>query len=285
MGRGLVAAREARAVDHGGVRSVCGDGLLDHVGARRRRAAAPEPRAQALDQALGQVVVGRPVGQADDRAHRRRADRGQRLGPGRRGSGGRLARHGDALALERPHQLARGVGGGLEDVGAAAGGQVAVEAQGRERAHVGVDAPEPLVGHAAQGVPGRLVADHVALHAAQAGGAQLLGQALDRRVTAVVAARERARAEGGVAAALEHEVAAQRAVAADAGGRHRAGVQRPGHAEAAQRRRRRVELLDRGRRLGSLGLGGEQLGAACGIEHVRAGVRARGAQDCAQTVG
>ena len=122
---------------------------------------------------------------------------------------------------KRAPELVGRVLGGREDVVGAARRQVAVEAQARQRPDVLVDPAQALVGHAAERVPGRLVAHDAARDALQAGAAQRLGQALHRRVAAVVTAGERARAEGRVAAALEHEVAGERAVRSIGAADHR----------------------------------------------------------------
>ena len=86
--------------------------VAHHARARGGRAGAAERGAEVLEQRLGQEVVRGDVGQADEVAHRRRGDGGQRLRRGRRACPAPLrALDADAVGPQDLRELARGLRG------------------------------------------------------------------------------------------------------------------------------------------------------------------------------
>ena len=106
--RRAVGAREARAVDDARAQPEARHRAPHHDRAGARRAAGAELRAERLDQRLGVEVVRRPVGDAGELGHRRRAAarRAAARPAGVRPVAGRAADH--AAAPQRALELAGG---------------------------------------------------------------------------------------------------------------------------------------------------------------------------------
>ena len=220
----------------------------DDADARGGRAGAAELGAEVLEQHLGQEVVGRDVGQADEVAHRRRGDGGQLLRLGRRGARAAAPLDADAVGRAGPSRTApRPAAAGRPSFE-----KPAVEGQrAQDAADVAVVGAAGVEG-AAQEVEARLVAEDRPVDAQDPGRADRARQALQ-----VVAAERR------VAAAAQVEVAAPDAVGVeepspgDRGGQRRVGP------EAHQGGGRRVELLHRGGRARRVGLWRRTACAGC----------------------
>ena len=156
-------------------------------GARGGRPARAVGRAQALEEHLRQVVVGRPVHRRDDGAQRRRLDLGDVHRRRGRRPGLDVPGHGDARELQRAREAACGARGrsALEALGVPA----AVDGEaGEQPAELAVVA-EVAVGAADAMVEGAVVPEHATLDRRDAGGLHGRGELGDpgraeRRVTA-----------------------------------------------------------------------------------------------------
>ena len=263
--RRAVGAREARAVRDPRAQPEARHRAAHHGGARARGAARAELLAERLDQRLRVEVVRRAVGEAGDLGHRRRGALGQRQ-RGRRGPpGARGAADHDVAALERARE---GAGGEqrrrLLPVRAPGAGAAAVEGQRAQRPDL-VRGPVALGRRAAQGVPGRLVADHAARDLAQAVVEHELVRELGRL----------ALAEVGIATAAQVEVADQHAARVDPDVAERARRQVAVDAVERERGGGRVELLDGRRGAGGVGAPRVDRPPAVEVDRQRAGAAAR----------
>ncbi len=271
--RGAVGSREPGAVVEPRVDPEARELAAHHRGSRCGRAGAAEAGAQALQQHLGEEVVRGCVGEADERSQARRLHGRKRRGRNRRparvdprravdlDAGGAECR-GELLGGEQGRPLLEGrpllvgqaavVGQGTQltlDVG---GGVVAIRRRAPQRIEVRL-VPHDRPGHGGDaGLP--LEVGHEPLH---------------RRAAAVGTLVEALRAERGVTSALQEQrpVPAVRGVERPYAQHSRA--QPRSRSEAQQRRRGRVELLDRGRQPRRVGSGREQCAAGVHVQHER----------------
>ena len=274
--RGPARPRQPRAVDGVQPRALAVRELLDDPGAGGGASFAAEMGAEQLDQHLGEEVVGVDVGEVDDRAHRRRFDRGDRARALGRFFGrlaeGDLGTDRDAGAAQARDQLA---GGELGRVGGKAVavrvGEARIEVEPGERADFAAGRVAG-VGDPAQAVEDRVVGVEAARHLGQPDTPSKLGlQRVEVRPQAAVeGVVERRAAEGRVAAALQVEVAVQdavlveRPVGDDLGRDPRVGM------EAGEDGRGREQLHVRGER--ALAPGGPRTDglSGLGVDHEEA---------------
>ena len=242
LGRDTVLAREARAVDR-----------LDRGADRRRErldlvvAALPGPLAAArrrkpLEQHLREEVVRRHVRLLDQLRHRRRGDRGQRLGLERRRREVRAA----DLTVDPHAPLAQGAlqslgGYQLGRVGVIAPVVAVVERQAGERAQVGP--------RSALAIEDRVVGEDPALDTLHPGGGDVASQLRDPGRGLVVGAGEAPRAERGVAVADEHQIAPDDRITAspELPARIDAGLEPGRRPQLGEQGRGHEQLLVRGR--------------------------------------
>ena len=136
---------------------------------------------------------------------------------------------------------------------------------------------------AAEGVEPRLVADHATGHALDPGQVERLREPLHRRAAAVGAPREAAAPEGGVAAAAQVEVAAPDALLVEAAAAQHLGAERALGAVPRERGRGGEQLRVRGQDPGGARLPAEHTASAGEVDHVGAGIAARGAHLACQS--
>jgi hypothetical protein len=212
---------------------VRGQHRADDLCSRGGRPLPGDDRADLLERELGGEVVADDVHVAQDLGERRRPVHGER--PAARPSDLRPARHPDPCTRECLAEQADGAGRVRNSF----------DRERRERLRLERDEAGFPPWSGPPRVEPRLVGDQAAGHAADAGGADVLGEA-----------REPGPVEGRVSAPLQHQVAGPDAGRAEPALAQHRGLHPEGRAERLERRVGDDELLVRG-------------GEKCGLHVVR----------------